>query len=186
MVFFTRRRDHSRDTAEVSIMSDKIPSKEKLRITKPNFVSTSNPEVINCSNNIERRRSSLLMNVPRIDVTRENESQGIVKFDNRETNANGKLSSRVKLEFGTKIKNFQEPTKNFHGPKLNTKLQFGQLNESPYNTSGIRPNETPGSATTSALLPGGGKTVMQIKTAPFYNKKPPLPPAPAQSLKPKF
>ena len=186
MVVLTPRRDRSRDTAKVFTISDELPSKEKLHITKTNLVSTTNPEVINCSNNIEHRRSSLLMNAPRIDVARENESQDIVKFGNRETNANGKLSSPVKLEFGTKIKNFQKPTKNFHGLKLKTELQFEQLNESPCNTSGITPNETPGSATTSALLPGAGKTVSHIKTAPFYNKKPPPPPAPAQSLKPKF
>lgn len=186
MIVFEPRRGRSRDNSKVFTISDGLPSRDKLRITKTDLVSTTNPDAINCSSSIDYRESTLLTNNPRIGPANGSVSQTSGKSALAENPK--KLASPIKREFGNRIsehiRQFQKPTKNFQGLKLKTDdLQFQQLNESPCSTSGATPSVTP---EVLAAARTAGEPATSQATAPFYNKKPPPPPAPAQNLKPKL
>lgn len=189
MIVLTPRREQARDNSKVFTISDVLPSKEKLQITKADLVSTTNPDAIKSSSVIEYRKSvSLLPKNSRIDVTSgsENEISSNIETSASSVSYTEKPTSPMKKEFGNviteHIKNFQKPTKNFHGLRLKTELQFQHLDESPCSTSGLTPESNlDNSNDLEHSCPTSSHT-----TTPFYHKKPPPPPAPAQNLKPKF
>lgn len=154
-------------------------SRDKINIQRKNLVSTTNQDVINCSNNIIARNSLFL---PQSDVSNDNVNDSMPIYanvskiiardgdsvpkklheNNCDINVNGK--SNLKVE--------SKKDKNFKDLKLNTRIDFKQLEESP------------GSSESAGVLLGVDKK--NNEPLPFYNKKPPPPPAPPKSNKPKL
>lgn len=185
VIFFSPRREGSRNSDRIFTVSDNLPPKEKLQITKADLISTTNPDAINCSNSIAMRKSMLLGNV--------DQSVGNKKPDVSDSDQTAQPSfvegqarkNSIRTELGTKIAERiqqmqKKPTKNIKGLTVKTEVKFEHLNESPNSCSstGITPR------TGDPLVPD--KKPYLKAPAPFYNKKPPPPPAPAQSLKPKI
>ncbi|KAL7306094.1 hypothetical protein TKK_0001547 [Trichogramma kaykai] len=152
--------------------------RDKIRIVKRDLVSTTNPEAINGSSQIEFRRSAC--------------SDGS-NFSNQARNLE-KRSSPLRTELGIKlaehIRDMQQHPNNFKGLKLNTDLKV----DPQQHRSG---QVTPSTASSTANLVSSKSTPkvydkkpppppINKAPAPFYEKKPPPPPAPPQSSKPKF
>lgn len=175
-----RRKDTSRSANKVFTINDNESLKESLQITKTDLISTTNPDAIKCSNNIEYRKSLLFGNV-KPDVSAKPQRQEDIATLNLvpAVEVQPKKVTPLRLELGSKISERiqqlqRKSPKNVKGLTLNTEFKFEHLNESPCSTSDATPK-------TSDVLCNNSKA-----PAPFYNKKPPPPPAPAQSLKPKI
>ena len=184
VIFFSPRQESTRDTSNIFTISDNMPAKKKLQITKTDLISTTNPDAINCSNSIEYRKSMLLASANQtVDNNRSTEQSESDRSAVSPSVESRPRKNSLRLELGTKISERiqqlqKKPSKNIKALTLKTEVRFEQLNENPSCSSGV----TPG--TGEPLLPDGKP---HAKTpAPFYNKKPPPPPAPAQSLKPKI
>lgn len=177
--FAQKKKNTSRDASKIFTISDEV--KEPLQITKVDLISTTNPDAIKCSNNIEYRKSLLFNNI-KPDVNAKPQMHEVHKKTatfSVPVEAQSKKITSLKSELGSKISERiqqiqKRSSKNEKGLALNTELKFEHLNESPASTSDVT-SETPD------VLFNNSK-----KPAPFYNKKPPPPPAPAQSLKPKI
>lgn len=157
------------NTNKIFSLSDQLSNKEKLEIVKSNLVSTTNPDMINCSNNIQYRNS---LNDPKVEFRNQPTLKIEVNSNENQSDATSKRISPLKMDLGSKladhIQQFQKGSnRNFKGLKVQTELKFEQLNESPSSTSGTAPN------TCETLLKD--KSNLTSK-APFYNKKPPPPP----------
>ncbi|KYN00635.1 Disintegrin and metalloproteinase domain-containing protein 12, partial [Cyphomyrmex costatus] len=182
-----KKKNTSRNTNnKIFTISDNVSLKEPPQITKTDLISTTNPDAIKCSNNIEYRKSLLFGNVKpdTMDKTVSTKSQTnevynkITTFSVPGVEVQSKNITPLKSELGSKISERiqqiqQRSFKNDEGFTLNTDVKFDHLNESLTSISNIT-LQTPDIFNNSK------------KPAPFYNKKPPLPPAPAQSLKPKI
>lgn len=177
VIFFTPRQESRRDANKIFTISDSLPSKEKLQITKADLISTTNQDAINCSNSIEYRKSMLA-------AASQSEDRKIEQTES-DRSAGGSVESRgrknsLRSELGSKISERiqqmqKKPSKNVKGLTLKTDVRFEHLNESPGCSSDVKTGEP--------LLP----VQKPYTKAPFYyDKKPPPPPAPAQSLKPKI
>lgn len=191
ILFSPRQSDSSRNTDRVFTISDNLPPKEKLQITKTKLISTTNPDAINCSNSIVYRKSMLLASIEASQNPSGNRMSDDYESDRSATVAapsSSSIESRprknsLRAELGAKISERiqqmqKKPSKNVKGLTLKTEVKFEHLNESPSGISGITPS-------TGEPLISADES--HLKTpAPFYNKKPPPPPAPAQSLKPKI
>ena len=184
VIFFSPRQENSRNSDRIFTISDNLPPKEKLQITKTDLISTTNPDAINCSNSIAKRKSMLLSNM---DQSVSNKKPDISESDQSAQPSSVEGQARknsIRTELGTKIAERiqqmqKKPTKNIKGLTLKTEVKFEHLNESSSGGSvGVTPK------TGEPLLPDGKP--YSKAPAPFYNKKPPPPPAPAQSLKPKI
>lgn len=158
-----------------------LSGKEPPQITKADLISTTNPDAIKCSNNIEYRKSLLFGNV-KPDISAKPQMQAvynkIATVSAPSVEVQSKKITPFRSELGSKISERiqqiqKRSSKNEKGLTLNTDLKFEHLNESPISTSDVTP-KTPDIAFNNSKEP-----------TPFYNKKPPPPPAPAQSLKPK-
>lgn len=103
-----------------TISNNLAANKQPIEITKTVLVSTTNPNVINCSNNIIEQRKSMLFNNQRLDIN--------------DTQTGLTPSSASNLQ---KLNN-----KNFKGLKLTTELKFKHLNESPCSSTDATPNTT--------------------------------------------
>lgn len=183
ILFSPRQEQGSRNNADrVFTISDNLPLKEKLQITKTHLISTTNPDAINCSNNIGYQKSMLLNSQlvaersegdRKPSVATESDRAAVIPAESQRKNS---LRSELGSKIAERIQQMQKkPTKNIKGLTLKTEVKFEHLNESPSGSStGITPK-------TSDEKPYCSKP-----PAPFYNKKPPPPPAPAQSLKPKI
>ncbi|KOC59227.1 Disintegrin and metalloproteinase domain-containing protein 12 [Habropoda laboriosa] len=183
-IFFAPRQESSSSSANrIFTISNQLPPKEKLQITKTNLISTTNPDVINCSNSIEYRKSMLLSSIE--------QSVGNRKSDNSDSDRSAVLppadsqarrnshKTELGLKIAERIQQMQKkPTKNIKGLTLKTEVKFEHLNESPGSSSGVAP-------TTGDPLLHDEKPCIKAP-APFYNKKPPPPPTPAQTFKPKI
>lgn len=206
--FYNSRRNNNRlhnNSSSIFTISDNTLARDKIHITKKNLVSTTNPEAINCSSNINVRNSLLVNNLSK-DNENIAENSGI-NFVNPKLN----MDSPKKIEFGTiisdRIKNLQKSSKNFHGLKLKTDMAFEHLNESPCGSSTpnlcdnttIKMNVSQNISQLSDgfkklneinKLPSVNSEIMTFhksqEPTPFYDKKPPPPPAPPQHLKPKI
>lgn len=176
--YFAPKKKNTSRNANNKIFTISDDVKESLQITKADLISTTNPDAIKCSNNIEYRKSLLFGNV-KPDVSAKPQTHNkIVTFPVPTVEVQSKKITPLKSELGSKISERiqqlqKRSSKNEKGLTLNTDLKFEQLNESPASTSDITP-KTPDAS-------GNSK-----EPAPFYKKKPPPPPAPAQSLKPKI
>lgn len=177
--FAPKQTDISRNAGnKIFTINDSATLKESLQITKTNLISTTNPDAIKCSNNIEYRKSLLFGNV-KSDVSVEPQVRdGVAILSVPAVEIQSKKAPPLRLELGSKISERiqqlqRKSPKNVKGLTLNTEFKFEHLNESPASTSDITPK--------SSDIFSNAKT-----PAPFYNKKPPPPPAPAQSLKPKI
>lgn len=183
VIFFLPRQHSSPNTNRIYTISENLPAKEKLQITKTNLISTTNPDAINCSNSIEYRKSMLLANMDqRINDTDSPESSDCVRLAVPSSVESQTRKNSVRSELGSKIAERiqqmqKKPSKNIKGLTLKMALKFEQLNESPSSSSGVTPKSSE---------PLTQEKPFVKATAPFYNKKPPPPPAPAQSLKPKI
>lgn len=173
------QKNTSREPSRVFIISENATLKESLQITKANLISTTNPDAIKCSNNIEYRKSLLFGNAnPDVSATPKTQND-IATLSVPDVEIQSRKAAPFKSELGSKISERiqqlqKKSPKNVKALMLNTELKFEHLNESPCTTS----DTTPKSSDVS---------LDKTKTpAPFYNKKPPPPPAPAQSLKPKI
>lgn len=179
--YFVPKKKNTSRNAKIFTISDDMVLKEPLQITKADLISTTNPDAIKCSNNIEYRKSLLFGNV-KPDVSAKPQTHDIcnkiVTFSAPAVEVQSKKITSFKSELGSKIseriQQIQKKSKNDKGLTLNTEFKFEHLNESPASTSDITPK-------TPDVLFNNSK-----EPAPFYNKKPPPPPAPAQSLKPKI
>lgn len=170
LVALTTNKNPPQNTNKIFSVSDQLSSKEKLEIVKSNLVSTTNPDVINCSNNIQYRNS---LNDPKVEFRH----QPTLKIEVNSNNVNtGEVTSKrispLKMDLGSKladhIQQFQKGSnRNFKGLKVQTGLKFEQLNESPSSTSGTAPN------TCETLLKDKSNLTSKV---PFYHKKPPPPP----------
>lgn len=178
--YFAPKKKNASRNAKIFTISDDIGLKEPLQITKTDLISTTNPDAIKCSNNIEYRKS-LLSGDAKPDVSAKPQTHEvcnkIATFSVPTVEVQSKkILTPLKPELGSKIseriQQIQKKSKNDKGLTLNTKFKFEHLNESPASTSDVT-SETP-------------DTLFNKEPAPFYNKKPPPPPAPAQSLKPKI
>jgi len=177
------RKNASRNANnKIFTISDDVTLKEPLQITKADLISTTNPDAIKYSNNIEYRKSLLFGNV-KPDVSTKPQTHEvynkIATFSIPTDEVQPKKITPLKSELSSKISECiqqiqKKSSKNEKGLTLNTELKFEHLNESPASTSDVTPK-------TSDVLFDNSK-----EPAPFYNKKPPPPPAPAQSLKPKI
>lgn len=168
LVALTPRKNPPCNANKLFTISDQLSSKDKLQIVKSNLVSTTNPDVINCSNNIQYRNS---LNDPKVEF-RPAAPPLEVNSKLNSAEIRSKRVSPLKMDLGSKladhIQQFQKgPNKNFKGLKVQTELKFEQLNESPSSTSGVTPD------TSETLLKN--KSNLTAPT-PFYNKKPPPPP----------
>lgn len=172
-----RRKDSSREPSRVFMISDNTTLKESLQITKADLISTTNPEAIKCSNNIEYRKSLLFSNAsPEVSAKPQSD---IATLSVPDVEVQSRKAAPFKSELGSKISERiqqlqKKSPKNVKGLTLNTELKFEQLNEIPCSTSDATPQSS------------GVSLSNRTTPAPFYNKKPPPPPAPAQSLKPKI
>lgn len=183
VIFFSPRQENSRNSDRIFTISDNLPPKEKLQITKTDLISTTNPDAINCSNSIAKRKSMLLSNM---DQSVSNKKPDVSESDQSAQPSSVEGQARknsIRTELGTKIAERiqqmqKKPTKNIKGLTLKTEVKFEHLNESSSGSVGVTPK------TGEPLLPDGKP--YSKAPAPFYNKKPPPPPAPAQSLKPKI
>lgn len=186
VIFFSPRRENSRNANKIFTVSDNIEPKQKLQITKTDLISTTNPDVINCSNSIEYRKSMLLGNMNENTsgkrcVAPEPDPSSIAQSQTVESQARrNSHRSELGLKIAERIQQMQKkPTKNIKGLTVKTEVKFEHLNESPSSSVGTAPR------TGDPLLPPDGKPYSNTP-AHFYNKKPPPPPAPAQHLKPKI
>lgn len=181
VIFFSPRRGNSRSANKIFTVSESIGPKQKLQITKTDLISTTNPDVINCSNSIEYRRSTLLGNASENTGGKgcadPSPAQSVEPQQARRNSHRSELGSKI----AERIQQMQKkPTRNIKGLTVKTEVKFEHLNESPSSSSvGTAPR------TGDPLLPSDGKPYSNTP-APFYNKKPPPPPAPAQHLKPKI
>lgn len=183
VIFFSPRRGNSRSANKIFTVSESIGPKQKLQITKTDLISTTNPDVINCSNSIEYRRSTLLGNASENTGGKgcadpdPSPAQSVESQQARRNSHRSELGSKI----AERIQQMQKkPTRNIKGLTVKTEVKFEHLNESPSSSSvGTAPR------TGDPLLPSDGKPYSNTP-APFYNKKPPPPPAPAQHLKPKI
>ncbi|KAF3425717.1 hypothetical protein E2986_05523 [Frieseomelitta varia] len=185
VIFFSPRREGSRNTDRIFTVSDNLPAKEKLQITKADLISTTNPDAINCSNSIAMRKSMLLGNVDQSVAGRKPADVSDSDQAAQPSFVDGQArKNSIRTELGTKIAERiqqmqKKPTKNVKGLTVKTEVKFEHLNESRSGSStGVTPR------TGDPLVPDN-KPCFKAP-APFYNKKPPPPPAPAQSLKPKI
>lgn len=140
-------------------------SRDKINIQRKNLVSTTNQDVINCSNNINARNSLLFS-----DNANSNDTAiyaNVSNFINRDNPAVSIHSSHC-----DKVNDKNKREKNFKDLKLNTRINFKQLDESPSSSDSA-----------GVLLENGVKINEPL---PFYNKKPPPPPAPPANNKPKL
>lgn len=181
--FAPKKKNTSRNANnKIFTISDDVmlSGKEPPQITKADLISTTNPDAIKCSNNIEYRKSLLFGNV-KPDISTKSQTHEVnkiatvskpsVEVQSKKAPFRSELSSKI----SERIQQIQKrSSKNEKGLKLNTDLKFEYLNESPTSTSDVTPK-------TSDVLFNNTK-----EPIPFYNKKPPPPPAPAQSLKPKI
>lgn len=180
--FAPKKKNASRDASKIFTISDDVTVKEPLQITKADLISTTNPDAIKCSNNIEYRKSLLFSNTkPDVDTKPQMHEvhNKTATFSVPAVEVQSKKITSLKSELGSKISERiqqlqKRSSKNEKGLALNTDLKFEHLNESPASTSDVT------SKTPDVLFNNSRKP------APFYNKKPPPPPAPAQSLKPKI
>lgn len=184
--YFTPKKENTSRNGnnKVFTISDDatLSGKEPPQITKADLISTTNPDAIKCSNNIEYRKSLLFGNV-KPDISEKPQTHEVYnKIANVSVPSVEVQSKKVtpfRSELGSKISERiqqiqKRSSKNEKGLTLNTGLKFEHLNESPTSTSDVTP-KTPDGLLNNSKEP-----------APFYNKKPPPPPAPAQSLKPKI
>ncbi|KAG7189977.1 hypothetical protein KM043_006137 [Ampulex compressa] len=185
LIFFAPR-DDMRSASRVFTISDNLPPKEKLRITKADLISTTNPDAINCSNSIEYRKSMLFGNSHESSDASDEKRRPVAEAEKRNVSASSTVeapfgkSNPIGSELGARISERiqqlqKKPTKNAKGLTLKTEFKFEHLSESPAGSSAVgcgteNPIEAPKNTT----------------NIPFYDKKPPPPPAPAQSLKPKI
>ena len=168
LVSLTSKKNAPQNVNKLFTVSNQVSNKEKLQIVKSNLVSTTNPDVINCSNNIHYRNS---LNDPKVEFRPKPAPQVEVSSDLNSKEMKSKRLSPLKTDLGSKlaehIQQFQKGSnKNFKGLKVETQLKFEQLNESPSSTS-----NTPNSS--DNLLRNKSSSIVP---APFYNKKPPPPP----------
>lgn len=185
VIFFSPRREGSRNSDRIFTVSDNVPAKEKLQITKADLISTTNPDAISCSNSIAMRKSMLLGNVDQSVGGRRPPDASDSDQTVQPSFVDGQArKNSIRTELGTKIAERiqqmqKKPTKNVKGLTVKTEVKFEHLNESPSGSStGVTPR------TGDPLVPDNKPCFKP--PAPFYNKKPPPPPAPAQSLKPKI
>lgn len=170
--FTPKQKNITRNSNKIFTINDNAALKESLEITKTDLISTTNPDAIKFSNNIEYRKSLLFDNV-KPNVSAKSQMQ-----NNIATIPAVEIQKKVvHRELGSKISECiqqiqRKSPKNVKGLTLNTEFKFEHLNESPANSSDVTPKTD---------VFNNSKT-----PAPFYNKKPPPPPAPAQSLKPKI
>lgn len=170
LVALMPNKNPPQNTNKIFSISDQLSNKEKLEIVKSNLVSTTNPNMINSSNNIQYRNS---LNEPKVEFSHQQPTMKIdVNSNSNSMEVTSKRISPLKIDLGSKladhIQQFQKGSnRNFKGLKVQTELKFGQLNESPCSTSGTTPNSS------ETLLKD--KSNLTSK-APFYNKKPPPPP----------
>lgn len=181
--FNPKKKNASRNTNnKIFTISDDVMLKEPLQIIKADLISTTNPNAIKCSNNIEYRKSLLFGNVKPDSSVKPQTCEGYNKIEIPSVPVVEVQSKKVapfRSELGSKISERiqqiqKRSSKNDKGLTLNTELKFEHLNESPISTSDV-------TSKTPDILFNNSK-----EPAPFYNKKPPPPPAPAQSLKPKI
>lgn len=176
--FVPKRKSTTRNVNKIFTINDNAALKESLQITKTDLISTTNPDAIKCSNNIEYRKSLLFGNV-KPNISAQSQAQNnIATLSIPAVEIQLKKPTPLRSELGSKISECiqqiqRKSPKNVKGLTLNTEFKFEHLNESPAGTSDITPKPD--------VLFNDSKT-----PAPFYNKKPPPPPAPAQSLKPKI
>lgn len=180
--FAPKQKNTSRNANnKIFTISDDVTLKEQ--ITKADLISTTNPDAIKSSNNIEYRKSLLFGNIkPEISAKPQTHEvhNKIATFSvpTVEENQSKKITPH-RSELGSKISERiqqiqKKSSRNDKRLKLNTEFKFEHLNESPASTSDVTPK-------TLDVLVNNSK-----ESTPFYNKKPPPPPAPAQSLKPKI
>lgn len=173
--FTPKRKNIARNANKIFTISDNATLKESLQITKTDLISTTNPDAIKFSNNIEYRKSLLFDNV-KPDVSAKSQTQNnIAILSIPAVEIQKKMTNRSEL--GSKISECiqqiqKKSPKNVKGLTLHTEFKFEHLNESPATSSDVTPKTD---------VFNNSKT-----PAPFYSKKPPPPPAPAQSLKPKI
>lgn len=194
-------------SGKVFTISERIGTlpRDKIRIVKRDLVSTTNPEAISCSSEIEYRRSIAAADEEATAAaTATSPAVVAVTKDARDSRDPAKRASPLKTELGIKLaehiqqlqRGHMQP-KNFKGLTLKTDLKFEQLRESPSSSSNVTPQIAAGSGET--LLPRQQQLAAVSSKAPafydkkpppppvaFYDKKPPPPPAPPQSAKPKF
>lgn len=164
-------------------ISNNESDKQHLQITKTDIVWSTNPDVINGSSDIERRKS-MLFNNPKVDFNNHQLESRTVSSSAMAKPIQSEVLNSQKRELGSiisgQIQNFQnKPVKNFKSLKVKTEFKFQHLNESPCSSSAVTPG-TPGTADATV-----SNDTTQSKIL-FYNKKAPPPPAPSQSLKPKL
>ncbi|XP_078032535.1 zinc metalloproteinase-disintegrin-like berythractivase [Augochlora pura] len=190
VMFFSPRPGNLRNDDRVYTISENLPSKEKLQITKTGLISTTNPDAINCSSSIEYRKSMLFANagIQNNDRTKPSEivDRKSIESDRSATAAATSSSvesqpqkNSLRTELGTKIseriQQMQKMTaKNVKGLTVRTDMKPEHSNKAP----------SPSPKTGEPLLPVE-QPCIRVQS-PFYNKKPPPPPAPDQSLKPKI
>lgn len=176
--FTPMQKNTSPNADKIFTISDGVSCKKALQITKANLISTTNPDAIKCSNNIEYRKSLLFSNIKPDLNTKTQMQDNIAILSVPAVEIQSRKIPPLRKELGSKISEriqqlqIKSP-KNVKGLTLNTEFKFGHLNESPCNTSDATPK------TPDVLF-------SNIKAPAFYDKKPPPPPAPAQSLKPKI
>ena len=162
--------------------------RDKIRIVKRDLVSTTNPEVINCSNEIEQRRSVCSTDDLCISDARNEEK----RRSPLRTELGIKLAEHIRAFEQQQQQNQQwqpQNSKNFKGLTVKTDLKLQQLRGS----SNVTPSTA---ASTAELVPTRPAPIVYNKKAPlpptnkepapFYDKKPPPPPVPSQSNKPKI
>ena len=148
--------------------------RDKIHIVKRDLVSTTNPEAISCSSEIEYRRSV-------VGGTGGEEEAAAARNTAKRvsplrTELGIKLAEHIhQLHQGVALPHHQP--KNFKGLALKTDLKFEQLRESPSSSAAVTPQVQ------ASAVPA---VVASKPPAPFYDKKPPPPPAPPQSAKPKI
>lgn len=199
ILFSPGRGDNTRNNAgRIFTVSDDIEQKRKqkqrLEITKTDLISTTNPDVINCSNSIEYRKSLLLgggntscvvaSTDPPDRPSPAQSAQTVIESQARRNSHRSELG----LKIAERIQQMQKkPTKNIKGLTVKTEVKFEHLNESPGGSNGSNSSSAaPRTGDPLLLPPQYGKPYISNTPAPFYNKKPPPPPAPAQHLKPKI
>lgn len=198
ILFSPGRGDNTRNNAgRIFTVSDDIEQKRKqkqrLEITKTDLISTTNPDVINCSNSIEYRKSLLLgggntscvvaSTDPPDRPSPAQSAQTVIESQARRNSHRSELG----LKIAERIQQMQKkPTKNIKGLTVKTEVKFEHLNESPGGSNSNSSSAAPRTGDPLLLPPQYGKPYVSNTPAPFYNKKPPPPPAPAQHLKPKI
>lgn len=196
ILFSPGRGDNTRNNAgRIFTVSDDIEQKRKqkqrLEITKTDLISTTNPDVINCSNSIEYRKSLLLGGgntscVSTDPPDRPSPAQSVQTVIESQARRNSHRSE-LGLKIAERIQQMQKkPTKNIKGLTVKTEVKFEHLNESPGGSNSNSSSAAPRTGDPLLLPPQYGKPYVSNTPAPFYNKKPPPPPAPAQHLKPKI